>query len=313
MAGRRLFLGVDGGQSSTRAVIGDVSGAILGRAVGGPCNQVQAGIGGNNLRAVMGELLRDALRAAHLPAESGFEAACFAVSGGPAGKQEILAESIQAEIVNVTTDAEAALEGASSGSPGIVVIAGTGSMALGRDQTGRTARCGGWGYAFGDEGGAFDIVRRATRKSLAAEEGWGEPTALGEILIKATGSKTANEALHRFYTSEWPRDRIASLAPAVDEVATEGDPVACRVMKETGSVLGSLAEIVAGCLDAIDLDLTLYPVGGVFRSRLVRESFKFHLEPLDLPIGDAAHEADVGALIMAYRLAGLCPSIEDKR
>lgn len=313
MARSRLFLGVDGGQSSTRAVIGDVSGAILGRAVGGPCNQVQAGIGGNNLRAVMGELLRDALRAAHLPAESGFEAACFAVSGGPAGKQEILAESIRAEVVNVTTDAEAALEGASSGSPGIVVIAGTGSMALGRDQTGRIARCGGWGYAFGDEGGAFDIVRRATRKSLAAEEGWGEPTALGEILIKATGSKTANEALHRFYTSEWPRDRIASLAPAVDEVATEGDPVACRVMKETGSVLGSLAEIVAGCLDAIDLDLTLYPVGGVFRSRLVRESFKFHLEPLDLPIGEAAHEADVGALIMAYRLAGLCPSIEDKR
>ena len=313
MAGRRLFLGVDGGQSSSRAVIGDVSGAILGRAVGGPCNQVHAGIGGNNLGAVMGELLRDALRAAHLPAESGFEAACFAMSGGPAGKQEILAESIRAEVVNVTTDAEAALEGAASGSPGIVVIAGTGSMALGRDRTGRTARCGGWGYAFGDDGGAFDIVRRAVRKSLAAEEGWGEPTALWEILIKATESKTANEALHRFYTSEWPRDRIAGLAPVVDRVATEGDPVACRVMKETGSALGSLAEIVAGCLDAIDQDLTLYPVGGVFRSRLVRESFKFRLEPLDLPIGEPAHEADVGALLMAYRLAGLCPSIEDKR
>ena len=313
MAERRLFLGVDGGQSSSRAVIGDAAGAILARAVGGPCNQVSPGKGRTQLKEVVAALLHDALHAARLSAETPFEAACFALSGGPAGKQAILAESIRAGVVKVTTDAGAALEGASLGSPGIAVIAGTGSMALGRDHTGRTARCGGWGYAFGDEGGAFDIVRRAMRKSLAAEEGWGEPTALGELFTEATASKTANEALHRFYTSEWPRDRIASLAPTVDLVATAGDSVACRVMKEAGSALGSLAEIVAGCLDASDPDLTLYPVGGVFHSRLVRESFEFHLVPLDLRIGEPAHDAAVGALLMAYRLGGLCPEIEYKR
>ncbi|MCY4594765.1 MAG: ATPase [Bryobacterales bacterium] len=312
MSGGGLFLGVDGGQSSTRAVVGDASGAILARAVGGPGNQVSAGIGETNLGAVMAGLLRDALQAARLPEESAFEAACFAMSGGPGGKEAILNESIRAGAVKVTTDADAALEGASPGMPGIAVIAGTGSMALGRDQAGRTVRCGGWGYAFGDEGGAFDIVRRAVRKALAAEEGWGEPTALRETLIEATASKTVNEALHRFYTSEWPRDRIARLAPTVDLVATEGDPVACRVMKEAGSVLGSLTEIVEGCLPRSDPDLTIYPVGGVFHSRLVRESFEFRLEPLDLRIGEPAHDAPVGALLMAYRLRGLSPEIRDE-
>lgn len=308
-----LFLGVDGGQSSTRAVIGDASGAILARAVGGPGNQVSAGIGNTNLREVMADLLRDALRAARLPEESAFEAACFAMSGGPDGKEAILNESIRAGAIRVTTDAAAALEGASPGMPGIAVIAGTGSMALGRDRTGRTARCGGWGYAFGDEGGAFDIVRRAVRKALAAEEGWGEPTALRETLMEATASKTANEALHRFYTSDWPRNRIASLAPAVDRVALGGDPVARWVMERAGSALGSLTEIVAECLAASDLDLTLYPVGGVFRSRLVRESLKSRLEPLDLRIGEAAHDAAVGALIMAYRLRDLNPGVRDEQ
>ena len=222
-------------------------------------------------------------------------------------------ESIRAGAVKVTTDADAALEGASPGMPGIAVIAGTGSMALGRDWTRRTVRCGGWGYAFGDEGGAFDIVRRAVRKALAAEEGWGEPTALRETLIEATASKTVNGALHRFYTSDWPRDRIASLAPTIDRVALEGDPVARRVMEEAGRALGSLTEIVAECLAATDPDLTLYPVGGVFRSRLVRESFEFRLEPLDLRIGEAAHDAAVGALIMAYRLRNLNPGIRDEQ
>ena len=313
MSGGRLFLGVDGGQSSTRAVIGDASGAILARAVGGPCNQVLAGIGDTNFGEVMAELLRDALQAGRIPGDTAFEAACFALSGGPDGKEAILSETIRAGAVKITTDAEAALEGASPGMPGIAVIAGTGSMVLGRDETGRTVRCGGWGYAFGDEGGAFDIVRRAVRKALAAEEGWGEPTVLREKLIDATGSKTANEALHRFYTSEWPRDRIARLAPAVDLAAEAGDPVACRVMREAGSALGSLTEIVAECLATSDLDLTLYPLGGVFRSRLVRKSFEYRLEPLDLRIGEPAHDAAVGALIMAYRLRGLGREIRDER
>ena len=309
MPGSQLFLGVDGGQSSTRAVIGDASGTILARAVGGPCNHVSPGMGETKLRQVTGVLLRDALDAAGLPEETAFEAACFAMSGGPGGKRSILAELVRAGAVKVTTDAEAALEGASAGMPGIAVIAGTGSMALGRDRAGRTARCGGWGYAFGDEGGAFDIVRRAARRALAAEEGWGEPTALRETLIEATASKTANEALHRFYTPEWPRDRIAHLAPAVDLVATGGDPAACQVMEEAGSALGLLAERVAGCLAASNPGLTVYPGGGVFLSCLVRKSFELHLEPLDLRIGVPAHDAAVGALIVAYRLRDLNPDI----
>src|SRR5947209_3167873 len=83
-----------------------------------------------------------------------------------------------------------ALAGATRSGQGIITIAGTGSIAFGRNPAGRTARAGGWGYIFGDEGGGFDIARQATRAILRLEEGWGPPTALRETLLAATGSET---------------------------------------------------------------------------------------------------------------------------
>jgi len=109
----------------------------------------------------------------------------------------------------VTSDAFIALSGATAGGPGLVAIAGTGSIAFGRNAAGRTARAGGWGYLFGDEGGAFSIVRQALRAALRHEEGWGAPTELRPALLEATGAASANDLLHRLYTAEFTRQRIA--------------------------------------------------------------------------------------------------------
>lgn len=306
------FLGVDGGQSSTRAAVGDGAGRLLGRGAAGPCNHVGAGEGAAKLRRVVAEVARGACADAGLAADTRFKAACLGMSGGPDDKRAILREAVRAEAVAVVTDAEIALAGAADGGPGVVVIAGTGSIAYGRNKAGRTARAGGWGYVFGDEGGAFDIVRRALRAGLAAEEGWGPPTQLADAIRTAASAKTMNEALHRFYTDAWPRGRIAALAPLAQQAAAAGDRVAAGVLREAGRLLADLANAVCRNLspDAAER-LPVYPVGGVFAGEAAHDSFKDALTGCARYAGRPRREPVVGALILAYRAAGLRPAVQE--
>ena len=173
----RWFLGVDGGQSSTTALIGDETGRVAGMGRGGPCNHVSSAEARTRFIDAMGGAVGAALRAAGI-AEAMFEAACLGLSGGPDDKEALVRDLVHAQKYSITNDAVIALVGATAGEPGVIAIAGTGSIAFGRNAEGRTARAGGWGYAFGDEGGAFDLVRQAVRAGLRQEEGWGTATAL---------------------------------------------------------------------------------------------------------------------------------------
>ncbi len=303
----RLFLGVDGGQSGTTAVIGDENGCILGRGEAGPCNHAAAAEGRAKLeRAVAGSVAGACGQAGLDPAGVRFEAACFGMSGGPEHKEAILAALLPAAKLVVTTDAVTALAGATASGQGIIVIAGTGSISFGRNAQGRSARAGGWGYIFGDEGGAFDIARQALRAILRVDEGWGPPTRLRDLLLEATGSRDANETLHRFYTPDWPRSRVATLAPVVDVAAAEGDGVARQILGNAAQSLALLAASVRGQLWAPGEPVDVAYIGGVFESRAVLERFRMLVEMdgvirCEPPLyGPAA-----GALREAYRAAGL--------
>src|ERR1017187_4935196 len=143
----RLFLGVDGGQSSTTALIADEHGRILGRGVGGPCNHATAAEGRAKLERAISESVAAACQEAQLDlTATRFVSACFGMSGGPEDKETILAALIPADRLIVTHDAAVALFGATAAGQGIVTIAGTGSIAFGRNAAGRTARAGDWGY-----------------------------------------------------------------------------------------------------------------------------------------------------------------------
>ena len=120
-----------------------------------------------------------------------FEAVCAGFSGGPTDKDALLREAVRGSQYTMTTDAMIALSGATAGAPGIITIAGTGSISYGRNASREVARVGGWGYVFGDEGGGFDITRQALRAVLRHEEGWGPGTALREALLSATGAGDA--------------------------------------------------------------------------------------------------------------------------
>jgi N-acetylglucosamine kinase-like BadF-type ATPase len=287
-------------------VIGDSRGAIVGRGKAGPCNHVRAGEGREKLRRAVTRAVSEALASLgrHFD-NTRFAAACFGMSGGPEDKRELLAEVISCDRLEVTTDAAIALWGGTGGQPGVVMIAGTGSMAFGRNAAGRTMRAGGWGYLFGDEGGAFDVVRNALRAALREEEGWGPATGLRKALLEAGGAADVNDLLHRFYTDEFPRQRVAGLARLVDEVAAAGDTVAQRVLLEAGRNLAAYATAVRDGLFAATEVVPVVQVGGVFHSRFVGDGFREGLargaNEIILPRFDPA----VGALLAAYAQAGV--------
>jgi len=303
----KVFLGVDGGQSGTAAAIGDETGRVLGEGESGPSNHASGAEGRDKLEHAVSECVERAAARAGLDAAAlRFESACFGMSGGPDDKREIIARLIRADRLEVTTDAAVALAGATPSGRGVVVIAGTGSMAYGRNTEGRDARAGGWGYVFGDEGGAFDMMRQATRAALRMEEGWGPKTALRGALMEATASGSANEMMHRFYKPEWERSRVAALAPLVDQAAREGDAVARQLIHQAAQELAQLAGAVRGQLYGAAEEVEIAYAGGVFESRVLLERFRMLVEMAEVnQVTAARHPAQLGALLEAYRAAGL--------
>jgi N-acetylglucosamine kinase-like BadF-type ATPase len=295
------FLGVDGGQSSTYALIGDRTGRVLGWGRSGPCNHVAESEGRAKFTsAILGCLSAACAEAGLDTASIRFAACCLGFSGGPADKEGILREILASDRTLVTHDARIALSGATAGEPGLITIAGTGSIAFGRNAGGKTARAGGWGYIFGDDGGGFYVARQALRAALRFEEGWSAPTSLRALLLAATGASDANELLHRFYTPEFSRPRIAGFAKLVDEAAESGDGIARDILVDAAEKLAALAGAVRKQLFSEVEPVRLAYIGGVFRSRVVLERFR-ELTGATPPIyGPAA-----GALLEAYRSAGV--------
>lgn len=294
-----LFLGIDGGQSSTTALIGDHTGRVIGYGRGGPCNHISGPEAKARFVNAIGAAVRAALPAGEPPQ---FRAACLGFSGGAEDKERWLDEIFTAEHRFVTHDGLIALSGATAGAPGVIIIGGTGSFAFGRNAAGRTARAGGWGYVFGDEGGGFDTTRQALRAALRDEEGWGPKTTLRARLLAISGARDANDLLHRLYTPEFPRPTVAAWAQLVDEAATiDRDASAIEILANAGRHLAAYALAVHRNLFDAATTAPIVPIGGVFQSSRLMAAFEQALGRASQPplYGPAA-----GALIEAYRVAG---------
>lgn len=296
----KYYLGIDGGQSSTTALIGDSEGRVVGYGRGGPCNHVTGPEARTKFLNAIGGCVRAAAAEAGLAEPFRFAAACSGFSGGAKDKAFLLDEIFAADEKYVTHDAEIALVGATGGEPGVMVIGGTGSIAFGRDANGKTIRAGGWGYVFGDEGGGFDLTRQALRAALRMEEGWGPATTLRAKLLASTGAEDVNDLLHRFYTPEFPRQEIAAMSRQVDEAAREGDEIARKILRDAAVSLAGYGKAVREVVFGAGSTVPVRTVGGVFQIALVREEFARQVEaeqPVYLPAA--------GALLEAYRIGGI--------
>jgi N-acetylglucosamine kinase-like BadF-type ATPase len=306
----KLFLGVDGGKSSTTALVGDETGRVLSVGRGGPCNHVEAAGGRERLISAITECITAACDGAGVkPAGVRFASAALGFTAGPADKQEIISEILHCDRLTITNDAHIALAGAFAGEAGIVTIAGTGSVSYGKNDAGETALAGGWGYVFGDEAGAFDLTRQALRAALRYEEGWGPPTVLRARLLDVTGIGNAYALVRKFYSVEFPVSRIAGYAKLLDEAAKEGDSVAREILENAASQLATLTAAVRQRLFGEKEVVRVAHIGGVFHSNLILERFRALVKSSGGKTMPPMYGPAAGALLEAYRTAGLKPQL----
>jgi N-acetylglucosamine kinase len=167
-------------------------------------------------------------------------------------------------------------------------------------------RAGGWGYVFGDEGGGYDLTRQALRAALRMEEGWGPPTNLRDALLQNTGANAANELLHKFYSPEFERPRIAALSRLVSDCAEAGDVVSMGILDDAAQQLAAITLAVRGKLFQSQDCAPVAHIGGVFQSPRLLAKFREILERDGRATVIAPrHGPAAGALFEAYRLGGI--------
>ncbi|HEX8072670.1 MAG TPA: BadF/BadG/BcrA/BcrD ATPase family protein [Pyrinomonadaceae bacterium] len=260
-------LGVDGGGTKTHAVVADEQGRVLGEGFAGPSNPLRVGV--NSAAAAVREAADEALDAAALR-RADVQAAEVGLAGvRRADLRERMREALTGlgvGTVEVVTDAEIALHGATDGAPGLVLIAGTGSICCGRSARGRRACAGGWGPLAGDEGGGAWLARRALQAVAQAADGRGPATALSPAACRYFNVATPDDLSMAIYAPSMTHERIAGFGRCVVEAAQRHDEVARALVAEAGRELGRAAVAVIRRLQMGRERFQVAYVGSVFNA-----------------------------------------------
>lgn len=276
-----LFAGIDGGQTASMAVIGDET-RVLARGAAGPADEIGVAPDSTRLRDALEGALANALAAANLPRDTQFDAIVAGVSGYE-GRVYGQAPRMPTQRFALMHDAPIAHAGAFAGEAGVVVIAGTGSVAYAAARDGRTRTSGGWGYLFGDEGSAFWIARTFIARAT-------QNPALVRPLLEYFDVANLRALVRAFYAGEITRDRIASFAA----IALTNEGLADDAARE-------LAQLAMSAV--LERPCEIAFVGGLFRNATLTERvYALTRERLPdcvvvAPMTDPAE----GALILARR------------
>ena len=312
------YLGIDGGGNKTTCVVGDDH-SLLAAATSGPSNIVR--VGEASARESLHRAVCQACDAAGIKPDQ-VAITCIGAAGAARVDVAGIIRRILAELVppsiNVVGDTEIALEAAFGSGPGVIVIAGTGSIAYGRNAHGATARAGGWGFAVGDEGSAHWIGRTAIGAVLHAYDlgkGTGDhPTQsqppLLSALMKAWGVRSLDDLIRA--ANSTPAPDFSALFPVIVASSDTGDDAARDVLTRAGRELAQLVSIVISRLfpapATADPRVPVAMIGGVFRhASLVREVFYNEVRRLDprTEVNPQLIDPVEGALRLARKSAGV--------
>src|SRR5580692_8377858 len=298
----RFVLGFDGGGTKTDCVLMDESGAVLARSQAGPSNPLRIGFG-----AAIGairEAARQAFRQTALPESATATALCAGLAGaGPPESAEKIRALLAAEFpeskIRVCTDLDLALA-ATGGGAVIVLLAGTGSFAVGRNAAGETARAGGYGSQIGDEGSAYDIGRRAVLTAMHENDRTAVDSLLGQRLLRELGCADWSEVKARAQAASdevFPRlfSVVATIADWIETSSETAAETAARnsargILLAAAFDLGSLADNLAERLHLRGTRFVLAKTGGMIgRSKYLENQ-------LDECLRNAFPLAEIGVL-----------------
>ena len=249
------YMGIDGGGSNLRVVVTDSDLQVVARACRLTANPSSIG----RLKSVLmiQSAMREALTEADLqPAQ--ITAAAVGVAGASVvHSRDWLIETVRDVLptgcIVPSSDHEIALVGAHGKREGVLLLAGTGSVAFGISPQGQQVQVGGWGYLIGDEGSAYWIGREALQSATQAADGRGPETALSSAIIRILNLTTTTDLIGWLYQKQANRVRdVALLAPLVIETADNGDPVAQQIIERAAEELTRLCRAVIERLQFVD-------------------------------------------------------------
>jgi len=286
------ILGIDGGGTKTECVLMDSEGEIVARSFSGPSNPYRVGVDsasreiGKAADVCLQEVgaKRDAVAAI---------GAGLAGTGNPElreGMRASLAAAFPGAAVSVFTDLEAALAAAGEG-PVIVLVAGTGSAAIGRNAQGQIWRTGGQGPRLGDDGSAFDIGNRAVARAMGEQVRSGKDSILGSKILQQLGYASWQELRERA-TLE-PDNVFPRVFPVVASLADAGDVVAREILLQAAEELSSLPNVVAEHSGQGREEIRIVKTGGT-----VGRSVYFDAQ-IDAALKKAIPHAQIGGLRMS--------------
>ena len=258
-------LGIDVGGTKTVCLLGDEEGRVLSTARG-PGANLQA-VGELQLEKVLHTVMEETLaQQTAVPA-----AICLGIAGVDRPEDASVVRGVMRRIgykarILVVNDALIALQAGIGAAAGIVIVAGTGSIAYGCDGHGNAARAGGWGYVLGDEGSGYWMGRLALRAIVREADGRGHPTTLTPRVLKHFGVTRPEDLLQTVYSHDFTPAAVAALATEVQRAREEGDPVATAILDWGAKELVGAAESVTKQLELRDEEFSFVLAGGMFKA-----------------------------------------------
>jgi N-acetylglucosamine kinase-like BadF-type ATPase len=310
----RYVLGIDAGGTKTVCILADERGLVIAEARSSGAN-LQA-VGELEVEKVLHQVMDDALGdRGILP-----QAICLGIAGVDRDDDSAIVRSIMRRIgykarTLVVNDALVALVAGAGSEPGLVLIAGTGSIAYGRNRAARSARAGGWGYVLGDEGSGYWIGRRALGAVVRQSDQRGRPTLLTPRLLQHFGIGKPQELVQVVYYRNLRPSAIAALAIHVSQAAQEGDQVAAQILAEGAEeLLGAARSVISRLRLDVEPFVCVF-AGGIFQAvpwlsdqlcaRLLEASphctvTRLTAEPAQGAVRLALDELQGGAVVPAY-------------
>jgi N-acetylglucosamine kinase-like BadF-type ATPase len=257
-------IGIDAGGTKTVGILADASGRVLAQARGSGANLQTHG-------ELEVEKVLDGILEELDPSGRAVSAVCLGIAGVDRPQDEHVIRGIlrrlgYRETARVVNDAAIALAAGAPDRVGIVVLAGTGSIAYGTDRSGRSVRAGGYGFLLADEGSAYWFGHQALRHAVRASDGRGPETLLRSLLFEALEVGTVQELVPRVYERGLPKHRIAALAPQVQKAHDRGDPLAVELIQRGAQELALAARAVAAQLDFGGQPHAVVLAGGAFKA-----------------------------------------------
>ncbi len=303
-------LGIDGGGSTTVAWLADLTDdgeQVIGRGLAGAANPTASDL--ETTCRHISEAVESAFEDAKVE-PAAVNAACFGVAGTgrAAMRLQLLrwADSqMLAERVKVVHDGEPVLYAAHEDGIGVALIAGTGSLAYGRDASRREVRCGGWGYLLGDEGSGYALAIAGLQAAVRSADGRGPRTGLLTNFLDTLDCTAVSELTEAVYDPCVTRDVIASLARVVLDEAGKQDAVALQLVDHAGQELAEMVRAVVTKLGFAEVAFTLAMTGGVlvhypmYRDCVIAKLATAGIQPADV---QAVEHPVAGSVKLAARM-----------